>query len=123
VARLANPEIAVSCLRWSSDGSRLAVSLGSWSSQDARLVVWDPAEGRIISEESLHRPIGALEWLAADTLLLADWEGGANLRSLSSDRSGLQIHLDKNLVSAARWSPDDRRLITAANQYLSGNAR
>ena len=131
IARLPNPQIAVSCLRWSPDGSRLAVALGNWSgTDDARLVVWSLEDDGAITEQSLAHPLGALDWLSADALLVADWKGDASVRHLNGDRLSdghgleLRLRLDKNLVSAAHWSPDCR-LVSAwdAQQLLSGTAR
>lgn len=129
IARLLNPQIAVSCLRWSPDGSRLAVALGNWSSADARLLVWSLEDGAI-TEQSLAHPVGALDWLSAEALLLADWKGDAIIRLFDGDgwRDGagpeFRLRLDKNLVSAAHWSPDCR-LVSGwdAQQLLSGTAR
>ncbi len=125
VARLANPDIAVSCLRWSPDGSRLAVALGSWTTpDDARLLIWSPASGQALAEHSLLAPLGAIDWLSADLLLLADWQGGATVRNLAGQSIGPSLQLEKNVVSAAHWSPDCR-LITPwdAQQLLTGTAR
>lgn len=43
LARLAGQDAAVSCIRWSRAGDRLAVALGRWSDREqASLVIWSP---------------------------------------------------------------------------------
>jgi WD40 repeat protein len=124
VARLDNPATAVSCLRWSPRGDSLAVALGDWSASDSRLVIWSPATGQVLSEQLLLQPIGALDWLSGEALLLADWNGGATVHHLAIKRPELSLAIEKDIVSAAHWSPDCR-LITAwqADQLLTEAAR
>ena len=123
VARLDNPGIAVSSLRWSPSGDRLAVALGDWASNDSRLMIWTPASNQI-SEQTLTQPIGALDWLTGDALLLADWNGGATVRHLGADRPEQSLTVDKDIVSAAHWSPACRLITTwRADQLLSEAAR
>jgi hypothetical protein len=122
-ARLDNPGIAVSSLRWSPSGDRLAVALGDWASNESRLMIWTPANNQL-SEQTLTQPIGALDWLAGDALLLADWNGGATVRHLGAERPERSLAVDKDIVSAAHWSPACRLISTwQAEQLLSEAAR
>ncbi len=113
IARLENPGIAVSCVRWSRSGDRLAAALGNWTStSDARLILWSPSAGKIDAEQPLAQPIGALDWLSADALLLADWNGTATVHRLNAESSLASTSIAKDLVSAAHWSPDCRLITT-----------
>jgi WD40 repeat protein len=125
VARSENPGIAVSCVRWSPSGDRLAAALGNWTAaSDARLILWSPNTGKIDAEHSLVQPVGALDWLSGDALLLADWNGTATVHHLKGASSLASITIAKDLVSAAHWSPNCRLLTTwEAEQLLAPAAR
>jgi bla regulator protein blaR1 len=125
VARLENPDIAVSCLRWSPSGDQLAVALGNWTAtSDARLILWSPSTGEIIADESLALPVGALDWLSGEVLLLADWDGTATIRHESGEQLPSPMNIAKDLISAAHWSPNCRLLTTwEADQLLARAAR
>jgi bla regulator protein BlaR1 len=125
IARWENPNIAVSCIRWSPRGDRVAAALGNWTkTSDARLLVWSPSTGKVDADESLVQPLGALDWLAGDVLLLADWNGGAIVRHLNGGRPEQSLSLEKDIVSAAHWSPDCHLLTTwQAEQLLVPAAR
>jgi WD40 repeat protein len=128
VTRLANQGTAVSCLRWSPGGDRVAIALGSFLSPDsARLVVWSPERGTIEFEVRLMAPLGALDWLSGDAVLLADWAGIGTVHHLDGSRPDELIQLDrdelvaKNKVSEAHWSPNCRLISDwAAGELLSG---
>jgi WD40 repeat protein len=125
VARLENPNIAVSCVRWSPSGDRLAAALGNWTStSDARLILWYPSTGKIEADESLTLPIGALDWLSADALLLANWNGTATVHHLNAESPPASVTIAKDLVSAAHWSPDCHLMTTwEAEQLLAPATR
>jgi hypothetical protein len=133
VASLKSLGTAVSCLRWSPSGDRLAVALGSYLSvSGATLIVWSPDDGAIQSEEPLAAPVGALDWISNEALVLADWQGQGTLHRLDGSRADEPYELKdpagilspKDLTSAAQWSPNCR-LLTAweRDQFLLGAAQ
>lgn len=108
VRRLEEQGSEVSCLRWSATGDRLAVSLGAWTNQEeVRLVVWAPTEDRVLLNQSLDRPIGAIDWMPqGDMLLVASWDGTAGIMNITTGIVESEMQLDKDRVSAAAWSSD-----------------
>jgi bla regulator protein blaR1 len=107
-ARLELHETPVSCLRWSDGGERVAVTHGAWSDASlASLAIWSPAEHAIVLESPLAEPVGAVEWLEGDaSLLIAAWSGRAEIWETASGRPLWPAQVEKNLISAAAWSPD-----------------
>jgi WD40 repeat protein len=106
-SRLSHTGIAVSCLRWSPTGGQIAAALGAWSSTEAaRCIVWSPTTGEISLDRPLDRPVGALDWLSPSALLVADWEGSATVLPLAEAAVDYAFVLEKDIVSAAHWSPD-----------------
>jgi WD40 repeat protein len=109
VARLVHSRGSVSCLRWSPSGDRLAIALGDWSQRsDSRLQIWVPGDTVPLSDDSLEQPAGALEWLSADVVLVAAWDGSAIVRNLRGNQPDLSHQVQKQEVSAANWSSDVR---------------
>jgi bla regulator protein BlaR1 len=109
VARIVHSRGAVSCLRWSPAGDRLAITLGDWSQRSqSRLQVWVPGDSVPLSDDTLSQPAGALEWLAADVVLVAAWDGSAIVRNLRGNQPDLAHQVGKQEVSAANWSSDVR---------------
>jgi WD40 repeat protein len=121
LGRIAAPATSVSCVRWSPRGDRLAISLGEFNSREVRLQIWDRHENVLTSDEPLERPVGALAWLSDDALLIASWDGQGLVRNLRGNSSDQVITLDRELVSAANWSPDVRLVPTwRADQLAAG---
>lgn len=120
IARLARQEAAVSCVRWSAHGDRLAVSLGRWSDHgQASLLIWSPEEGRA-SSYALGEPAGAIQWLADDaSLLLAGWDGRGQIWRLTDEAPSGWLTLSKDAVSAAAWSPDCPLIPSWQNEQLA----
>ncbi|HUY91558.1 MAG TPA: M56 family metallopeptidase [Pirellulales bacterium] len=109
VAKLARQAAPVSCVRWSPRGDRLAVAFGRWSDgEDAALALWSPGDDAPLELHGFGDPIGALDWLDDDSLLLAAWDGESLTFSVSLGKPLARLRLDKNSVSAAAWSPDCR---------------
>jgi hypothetical protein len=107
VARLPQQDAPVSCLRWSKQGDRLAVALSTWSNHDSSsLLVWRPQEGSDVEKWPLEQSIGALDWLAADELVVADWGGAAKVMDLTTGLFVETQWLGKDTISAAAFSPD-----------------
>jgi beta-lactamase regulating signal transducer with metallopeptidase domain len=107
-ARLSLPDTPVSCLRWSQGGDSLAIAFGRWSDADqATLVIWSPDKDAIVLEEPLAAPAGALDWLEqGKTLVIAGWDGQAQVWNIAAESPVWSLQLEKNDVSAAAWSPD-----------------
>lgn len=124
LAQLPPQVAAVSCLRWSHRGDRLAVTLGTFLDyENSSLLLWTPQENVVVREQPLDKPAGAMDWLGADdALIVADWSGHASLSSVATGEVTGQWQVDKDLVSAAAWSPDCP-LVTRylADQFLTGS--
>lgn len=103
-----NRAAAVSCLRWAPAGDRLAISFGDWSARGSvQLVVWSPTDDVTLRDQSLAQAVGALDWVPSlDGLILAGWDGSARILSLGTGEIVTQFQIEKDLVSAAAWSPD-----------------
>jgi WD40 repeat protein len=111
LARFAPSDSSVSCLRWSPEGDRLAVSFGDFSNRESSgLVIWSPLSDRVLAQASLDQPAAALAWLLdGDRLLVANWNGAAWLWQADLEAQGSPISLGtggKLLTEAANWSAD-----------------
>ena len=111
VARFAPLDSSVSCLRWSPQGDRLAISFGDFSNrEDSALMIWSPLSNKLLTQISLDKPLAALAWLSGDDrLLVADWNGEARLWQSDLDILGPPVSLGtsgKLLAEAANWSAD-----------------
>jgi bla regulator protein blaR1 len=107
IARLPRQDTPVSCVRWSKDGARLAVALSDWSNRDfSSVLVWQPADGTVSREFSVDHATAALEWLADDELLVADWTGDGHVINAASGLPVERLWLGKDMVSAAAFSTD-----------------
>ena len=108
IAQLPPGNVAASCVRWSKQGDRLAVTLGSFVDHErSSLVVWRPHENIVVHRQRLPKPAGAIDWLGeGSNLIVADWSGQGTLWDLDSADVVGQWQVDKTLVSAAAWSPD-----------------
>ncbi|HVX58976.1 MAG TPA: M56 family metallopeptidase [Pirellulales bacterium] len=125
VTRLAMQEAPVNCVRWSPQGDRLALALGRWSQGDtAALVVWSPGERLISPPQPLAQPVGALDWLPnGESLVLADWDGRARVWSVAAETTVGWLTLEKDLVSAAAWSPNCPLISRPQAEQLTTGAR
>lgn len=108
VARLDTQAAAVACLRWSHRGDRLAISVGDWSEHDwGGVLVWSPAENVVQMQTNLAQSVGAICWLAGDdALIVAAWDGSAQVRRAGSGEVLSELQFNKDEVSAAAWSPN-----------------
>jgi len=111
VARLPPADVSVSCLRWSEQGDKLAISFGDFSDRDeGGLAIWSPLDNVLLWQRALDRPIAALAWLPGDDgLLVADWKGEAQLWQPGEESPRYSTLLGqggKQTVEAANWSAD-----------------
>jgi WD40 repeat protein len=96
----------VASVRWSADGSRLAVGLGHYQDGQGAVLIWDPRSTVQPDEYSLARPVGALSWHDGSSLLVADWSGDCQVFEAATGELTPAGKVQKILVSAANWSPD-----------------
>ena len=107
IAKLPRQSAPVGCLRWSPQGDRLAIVLSRWASDEgAALCVWSLEKRQSLVVHALIDPAGALDWLDRDTLLVAAWDGQTQHVSAATGKPLGWLKLEKNVVSAAAWSPD-----------------
>jgi beta-lactamase regulating signal transducer with metallopeptidase domain len=111
LARLPPTESSVSCLRWSSQGERLAISFGDFSARDQdELLVWSVLDNVRLSRVTLDKPIAALAWLPGDGgLVIADWRGETQVWRMGDESPRYSVLLGKEgkqAVEAAHWSAD-----------------
>jgi hypothetical protein len=117
LARMTVSDSSVSCLRWSSQGDRLAIGLGDFSKREhSQLLVWSPASNEVHEQLPLDEPVAALTWLSdGDRLLLADWNGKARLYQFDFGLLSETVSLGTNgkqIAEAAHWSADCPLAIT-----------
>jgi WD40 repeat protein len=106
-ARLPARDAPVSCLRWSQQGDRLAIALSNWSNRDSSsIVVWRPDDRIGVRTLPFEQPIGAIDWLASDEIVVADWDGAAKTIDLATERVVGNQWLSKDVISGAFFSPD-----------------
>jgi hypothetical protein len=71
------------------------------------MAIWSPEEDAVVLEAPLSQPAGAVEWLEQDqSLVIASWNGQAQVWSLGAGQPVWQMQLEKDVVSAAAWSPN-----------------
>jgi beta-lactamase regulating signal transducer with metallopeptidase domain len=106
VSRLVLGAAAASCVRWSPAGDRLAIAYGGWSQgEQASLAIWSPEEDAVLLEAPLAQPAGAIEWLEQNqSLVIASWNGQAQVWNLNAGQPVWQMQLEKDVVSSAAWS-------------------
>jgi hypothetical protein len=107
LARFPRGDAPVSCLRWSRQGDRLAISLGDWSNPDSSsLVIWQPAAGIVGKELPLDQSTAAVDWLSDDELIVANWDGDAKVIDLTTVTNVESQTIPRETIWAAVFSPD-----------------
>lgn len=107
VANLPEQATAVSCVRWSPDGDRLAISLAPWDhSDEAKLLIWNPTSDIVLHDFTLDQPAAALSWRDDDRLAVIGWGIVGDIWQLSTGERVSQFTVEKDAPSAANWSPD-----------------
>jgi WD40 repeat protein len=111
LTRFAPSNSSVSCVRWSPQGNRLAVSFGDFSNrEDSGLLIWSPLTNEVVARTSLDQPAAALAWLPDGRhLLVAEWNGAARHWQSDLETPGTPVSLGasgKLLAEAANWSAD-----------------
>ncbi|HZN34030.1 MAG TPA: M56 family metallopeptidase [Pirellulaceae bacterium] len=106
---LAPGPVPAICVRWSSDGRWLAVSLGDDLAEPdaATLVICSTEKGEIRGQFALPAAAGAIEWQDDDrTILSADYGGEYTIRQIADGQVLSQGQMDRTRVSAAQLSPN-----------------
>jgi hypothetical protein len=84
----------------------MAIAYGGWSQGErASLAIWSPEEDAVLLEAPLAQPAGAIEWLEQNqSLVIASWNGQAQVWDLNAGQPVWQMQLEKDVVSSAAWS-------------------
>ena len=102
---------AVNCVRFSSDGRQLAVAVGDWmSNARGEVALLDATNGRTVTTLACATSPGALTFASNDELIVGLWDGRTQLWNLVSRQVAGSAMADKNVVSAAAFSPDNPAL-------------
>ena len=107
-----SPQLSpVSCVRFSADGSLLAVATGSWMlAEPGRVIVWKTADWRHHVTLACDSPIGAVTFSASEKLLVGQWNGQITVWDITSEDKLKTVVVEKDVISAAAFSADCRAL-------------
>ena len=102
---------AVNCVRFSSDGRQLAVAVGDWmSNARGEVVLLNAVTGQTEASLPCATSPGALSFASNDELIVGLWDGRTQLWNLVNRQAVGSAMADKNVVSAAAFSPDNPAL-------------
>lgn len=102
---------AVNCVRFSPDGHQLAVAIGDWMSHGrGEVVLLDATSGQTIANLDCATPPGSLTFASKDELIVGLWNGHTQLWNLVNRQVVGSAMANKNVVSAAAFSPDNPAL-------------
>ncbi len=105
---------AVNCVRFSPNGRNLAVSCGEWAATSSgQVVLYDADTGRV-THQKRSITTGAIAFASDEELILGGWTGQVQLWNLASNEIVAEGAVDKNVVAAAAFSPDNPGLREAA---------
>ena len=111
LANLPSYSSAVNCVRFSSDGRQLAAAVGDWmSNARGEVALLDASTGRTVATLPCVTSPGALTFASNDELIVGLWDGRTQLWNLVNRQVVGSAMADKNLVSAAAFSPDNPAL-------------
>ena len=111
LANLPSYSSAVNCVRFSSDGRQLAAAVGDWmSNARGEVALLDASTGRTVATLPCATSPGALTFASNDELIVGLWDGRTQLWNLVNRQVAGSAMADKNLVSAAAFSPDNPAL-------------
>lgn len=101
---------SVNCVRFSPNGRHLAVGCGDWmASLSGQVILFDTEHGQI-AHQKRTAATGAIAFASDDELILGGWAGKVQLWNLASNEIVAEGQVDKNVVSAAAFSPDNPAL-------------
>ncbi len=102
---------AVNCVRFSSDGRQLAVAVGDWmSNARGEVALLNAINGQTETTLTCATSPGALAFASNDELIVGLWDGQTQLWNLVNRQVVGSAQADKNIVSAAAFSPDNPAL-------------
>ncbi len=111
LANLPSYPSAVNCVRFSSDGRQLAAAIGDWmSNARGEVALLDAVTGTTVATLTCATSPGALTFASNDELIVGLWDGRTQLWNLVNRQVVGSAMADKNLVSAAAFSPDNPAL-------------
>ena len=111
LANLPSYSSAVNCVRFSSDGRQLAAAVGDWmSNARGEVALLDASTGRTVATLACATSPGALTFASNEELIVGLWDGRTQLWNLVHRQVVGSAMADKNLVSAAAFSPDNPAL-------------
>lgn len=102
---------AVNCVRFSSDGRQLAVAVGDWTSNGrGEVALLNAINGQTMATLTCATSPGALAFASNEELIVGLWDGRTQLWNLVLQQVVGSAVADKNVVSAATFSPDNPAL-------------
>lgn len=102
---------AVNCVRFSPDGRQLAVAVGDWmSNARGEVSLLDTTTGQTAATLPCVASPGALTFASNEELIVGLWDGRSQLWNLVNRQVVGSANADKNVVSAAAFSPDNPAL-------------
>jgi bla regulator protein BlaR1 len=108
----------IHCLRFSPDGSRLAIAYGAWhEATPGGVEVIDLATRQIVTKWSSPAAVGAIRFASDDGLLTADWAGRVDCYRISDGRWLGSAEVAKEFVSAEVFSPQVEGLARLGRQF------
>ena len=111
LANLPTYPSAVNCVRFSSDGRQLAVAIGDWMSHArGEVVLLNAFNGHTETTLTCAASPGALTFASNEELIVGLWDGRTQLWNLVTRQVVGSAKAEKNIVSAAAFSPDNPAL-------------
>ncbi len=99
---------SVNCVRFSPDSDQLAVAVGDWMSTGrGQVVLLNVVSGRTITTLACATSPGALTFASNEELIVGHWDGRTSLWNLVNRQIVGSALADKDVVSAAAFSPDN----------------
>lgn len=111
VLEMARQPASVNCVRFSPDGRQLAVASGDWASTDTgQVTIWNVESAELVNTLKCSSAPGAVTFASNEELIVGLWTGHTSLWNLVSRQIVGSAMADKNIVSAASFSPDNPSL-------------
>lgn len=102
---------SVNCVRFSPESDRLAIAVGDWmSNRRGQVVLLNTSSGQTITTLACATSPGALTFASNEELIVGHWDGRTSLWNLVNRQVVGSALADKDVVSAAAFSPDNPAL-------------
>jgi beta-lactamase regulating signal transducer with metallopeptidase domain len=121
-AQLPSFSSAVNCVRFSPDGTQLAAAVGDWTDSQGEVVLLDVENGRIVTTLDCAASPGAVSFASNEELIVGLWNGHAQLWNLTNKQVVGSADVDKTIVAAAGFSPDNPALLEVTFHATSSTA-